>query len=124
MNDKGIKPILFILAIVAFFIGMDSLVVSPLIPDIAKSTATPMEKGEWLITSYALFYGLTAPFSRSKGTGGAFKVEKPLYDLHVIKPTDYYYSPEHLLEKMLEDQGKGVQKSVEYVLALRGKYCR
>ncbi|MEH7460277.1 MFS transporter [Bacillus pseudomycoides] len=62
MNDKGIKPMLFLLAIVAFFIGMDSLVVSPLIPDIAKSTATPMEKGGWLITSYALFYGLTAPF--------------------------------------------------------------
>ncbi|PED69054.1 hypothetical protein CON97_27605, partial [Bacillus pseudomycoides] len=92
---------------------------------------TRTEKGEWLITSYALFYGLTAPFSRPKGTGGvyevgegAFKVEKPLYDLHVIKPTDYYYPPEHLLEKMLEDQGKGVQKSVEYVLALRGEYCR
>lgn len=62
MNDEGIKPMLFLLAVVAFFVGMDSLVVSPLIPDIAKSTATPMEKGGWLITSYALFYGLTAPF--------------------------------------------------------------
>ncbi|PEX91520.1 MFS transporter [Bacillus cereus] len=62
MNDKGIKPMLFLLAVVAFFVGMDSLVVSPLIPNIAKSTATPMEKGGWLITSYALFYGLTAPF--------------------------------------------------------------
>ncbi|WP_243526708.1 MFS transporter [Bacillus pseudomycoides] len=62
MNDKGIKSMLFILAIAAFFIGMDSLVVSPLIPDIAKATATSMEKGGWLITSYALFYGLTAPF--------------------------------------------------------------
>ncbi|MBG0967146.1 MFS transporter [Bacillus sp. SRB1LM] len=61
MNDRGIKPMLFILAIVAFFIGMDSLVVSPLIPDIAKATVTPIEKGGWLITSYALFYGLTAP---------------------------------------------------------------
>ncbi|EJV56237.1 MFS transporter [Bacillus cereus] len=62
MNDKGIKPMLFLLTVVAFFVGMDSLVVSPLIPNIAKSTATPMEKGGWLITSYALFYGLTAPF--------------------------------------------------------------
>ncbi|MEH6892305.1 MFS transporter [Bacillus sp. JJ864] len=53
---------LILLAIVAFFIGMDSLVVSPLIPDIAKSTSTSMERGGWLITSYALFYGLTAPF--------------------------------------------------------------
>ncbi|WP_242143136.1 MULTISPECIES: MFS transporter [unclassified Bacillus cereus group] len=61
MNDKGIKPMLFTLAIAAFFIGMDSLVVSPLIPDIAKATVTPIEKGGWLITSYALFYGLTAP---------------------------------------------------------------
>lgn len=55
------KSILILLAIVAFFIGMDSLVVSPLIPDIAKATETPMERGGWLITSYALFYGLTAP---------------------------------------------------------------
>ncbi|MEH7464840.1 MFS transporter [Bacillus thuringiensis] len=62
MNDKEIKPMLILLAIVAFFIGMDSLVVSPLIPDIAKSTSTSMERGGWLITSYALFYGLTAPF--------------------------------------------------------------
>ncbi|MDM5250007.1 MULTISPECIES: MFS transporter [unclassified Lysinibacillus] len=61
MNDRGIKSMLFTLAILAFFIGMDSLVVSPLIPDIAKATATPIEKGGWLITSYALFYGLTAP---------------------------------------------------------------
>lgn len=55
------KSILILLAIVAFFIWMDSLVVSPLIPDIAKATETPMERGGWLITSYALFYGLTAP---------------------------------------------------------------
>ncbi|ENQ3106317.1 MFS transporter [Bacillus cereus] len=62
MSDNGMRPMLILLAIVAFFIGMDSLVVSPLIPDIAKATATPMERGGWLITSYALFYGLTAPF--------------------------------------------------------------
>ncbi|MFI8706823.1 MFS transporter [Bacillus sp. NPDC077411] len=62
MSDNGMKPMLILLATVAFFIGMDSLVVSPLIPDIAKATAVPMERGGWLITSYALFYGLTAPF--------------------------------------------------------------
>jgi sugar phosphate isomerase/epimerase len=75
-------------------------------------------------------YPYVAPFTRPKGTGGvfevgegAFKVEQPPYDLHVIKPADYYYPPEHLLEKMLEDQEKGVQQSVKYVLALREKYC-
>ncbi|MGG2014809.1 MFS transporter [Bacillus sp. S10(2024)] len=62
MIDKGMRHMLILLAIVAFFIGMDSLVVSPLIPDIAKATATPLERGGWLITSYALFYGITAPF--------------------------------------------------------------
>jgi 3-oxoisoapionate decarboxylase len=75
-------------------------------------------------------YPYVAPFRRPNGTGGifevgqrAFKVEEPPYDLNVIKPLDYYYPPEDLLEKMLADQENGVRKSIEYVLNLRKKYC-
>lgn len=70
-------------------------------------------------------------FKREPGAGGvfavgegAFKVEQPPYDLSVIKPLDYYYPPQELLEQMIEDQAKGVEQSVKYTLALRDKYCR
>lgn len=70
-------------------------------------------------------------FKREPGAGGvfavgegAFKVEQPPYDLSVIKPLDYYYPPQELLEQMMEDQAKGVEQSVQYTLALRDKYCR
>ncbi|NOU74781.1 TIM barrel protein [Paenibacillus sp. LMG 31458] len=70
-------------------------------------------------------------FKREPGTGGvfevgegAFKVEKPPYDLNIIRPEDYYYPPEELLAKMIEDQNKGVEQSIQYTLALREKYCR
>ncbi|KRF42184.1 sugar phosphate isomerase/epimerase family protein [Paenibacillus sp. Soil787] len=74
---------------------------------------------------YAIF------FKREPGTGGvfqvgegAFKVERPPYELDIIKPLDYYYPPAHLMDKMIEDQEKGVEQSVKYTLALRDKYCR
>ena len=70
-------------------------------------------------------------FKREPGAGGvfnvgegAFKVENPPYDPNVIKPDDYYYPPEELLEKMIEDQERGVEQSVKHALALRDKYCR
>lgn len=70
-------------------------------------------------------------FKREPGAGGvfkvgegAFKVEQPPYDYNVIKPLDYYYPPEHLLEQMIEDQAKGVEQCARYTLALRDKYCR
>ncbi|WP_123054008.1 sugar phosphate isomerase/epimerase family protein [Clostridium sp. JN-1] len=70
-------------------------------------------------------------FKREPGTGGvfnvgegAFKVEKPPYDPNVIKPSDYYYPPENLIDKMIEDQEKAVEQTVKYTLALRDKYCR
>lgn len=55
------KSLLLILAACAFFIGMDSLVVSPLIPEISETTLSPLERGGLLITVYALFYGFFAP---------------------------------------------------------------
>jgi sugar phosphate isomerase/epimerase len=70
-------------------------------------------------------------FKREPGAGGvfevgegAFKVEQPPYDLSVIKPLDYYYPPQELLEQMIADQEKGVEQSVRYALSLRDKYCR
>jgi len=70
-------------------------------------------------------------FKRESGTGGvsqvgegAFKVEQPPYPLSLIKPLEYYYPPEELLEQMIEDQEKGTEQSVKYTLSLRDKYCR
>ncbi len=72
-----------------------------------------------------------AMFKKEKGAGGvkevgqgAFKIENPLFDPDFIKPSDYYYPPEEVLEKMLEYQEEEVEKSAKYVLALRDKYCR
>jgi multidrug resistance protein len=45
----------------AFLIGLDSLVVSPLIPNIAASTHTAENVGGLLVSAYALFYALAAP---------------------------------------------------------------
>lgn len=55
------KSLLMILAFCSFFIGLDSLVVAPLIPEITKTTNTSIEQGGLLITAYALFYGVFAP---------------------------------------------------------------
>lgn len=60
-NAAGGKRLLLILAIIAFFVGLDSMLVSPLIPKILETTKSPVEKGGYLISAYALFYGLTAP---------------------------------------------------------------
>jgi len=76
-------------------------------------------------------YPYAAAFKREKGTGGifdvgegAFQVEEPPYDINLIKPLNYYYPPEELVENMLEDQEKGVEQSIKYVLSLRDKFCR
>ncbi|MED2792632.1 MFS transporter [Bacillus wiedmannii] len=50
-----------ILAIVAFFVGLDSLIVAPLLPAITKTISIPDGSGGLLITIYALCYGITAP---------------------------------------------------------------
>ncbi|PEY38271.1 MFS transporter [Bacillus cereus] len=57
-----VKSMLNILAVIAFFIGLDSLIVSPLLPAISQTTGVPVEKGGLFITAYALCYGITAPF--------------------------------------------------------------
>ncbi|MEI3892966.1 MULTISPECIES: MFS transporter [Bacillus] len=56
-----LKPMIRILAIVAFFVGLDSLLVAPLLPVITETISIPDGSGGLLITIYALCYGITAP---------------------------------------------------------------
>ena len=53
--------ILVFSSLCAFLVGLDSLVVSPLLPNIAASTHTAENVGGLLVTAYALFYALAAP---------------------------------------------------------------
>lgn len=52
------KGLLGILGYCAFLVGLDSLLVSPLIPAITSTTHTPAHQGGLLVTAYALLYGL------------------------------------------------------------------
>ncbi len=72
-----------------------------------------------------------ATFKKKKGAGGvlelgegAFKIENTPIDVSVVKPSEYYYPPEEVLEKMIEYQKSEVEKSAKFVLNLRNKYCR
>ncbi|WP_395761574.1 MFS transporter [Bacillus sp. 3G2] len=56
-----LKSMIRILAIVAFFVGLDSLLVAPLLPAITETISIPDGSGGLLITIYALCYGITAP---------------------------------------------------------------
>ncbi|MCU5322330.1 MFS transporter [Bacillus cereus] len=56
-----LKSMILILAIVAFFVGLDSLLVAPLLPVITETISIPDGSGGLLITIYALCYGITAP---------------------------------------------------------------
>ncbi|MED1567520.1 MFS transporter [Bacillus paramycoides] len=56
-----VNSMIRILAIVAFFVGLDSLLVAPLLPTITETMSIPDGRGGLLITIYALFYGITAP---------------------------------------------------------------
>jgi multidrug resistance protein len=55
------RRILIFSALCAFLVGLDSLVVSPLIPNIAAATHTAENVGGLLVTAYALLYALAAP---------------------------------------------------------------
>ncbi|MDJ1478714.1 MFS transporter [Bacillus sp. LS15-K4] len=56
-----LKSMIRILAIVAFFVGLDSLLVAPLLLAITETISIPDGSGGLLITIYALCYGITAP---------------------------------------------------------------
>lgn len=61
MITKKKANFLPILALCAFLVGLDSLVVSPLIPSISQTIHFQLDLGGLLVTAYALLYGLSAP---------------------------------------------------------------
>ncbi|WP_164985201.1 MFS transporter [Ammoniphilus sp. CFH 90114] len=61
-DEKRNKNLIIIaLALCSFWVGLDLLIVSPLIPIMSSSLDFSIDKGGLLITFYALFYGITAP---------------------------------------------------------------
>jgi multidrug resistance protein len=60
-GDAHARRILIFSALCAFLVGLDSLVVSPLLPNIAATTHTAENVGGLLVTAYALLYALAAP---------------------------------------------------------------
>ena len=99
--------------------------------DLDKCFKTLVEDSMLTRINIEMCYPYATSFKREPGTGGvyevgkgAFKVEETPYDLDEIKTKDYYYPPDHMLDEMMEDQNKGVETTVKYVLALRDKYCR
>jgi predicted MFS family arabinose efflux permease len=60
-SSSNKKLLLYASAFCSFLVGLEALVVSPLIPVIAKSEGFSTDSGGLLITAYALLYGLTAP---------------------------------------------------------------
>ncbi|MEK3883217.1 MFS transporter [Paenibacillus sp. PL2-23] len=55
------RRVLLLFTICSFLVGLDALIISPLIPEISESIGFPVHSGGLLITFYALFYGLSAP---------------------------------------------------------------
>jgi multidrug resistance protein len=58
---KNEKRILWLFSSLSFLVGLDALVVSPLIPSMASDLEFPAASGGLLVTAYALLYGLSAP---------------------------------------------------------------
>ncbi|WCK55081.1 MFS transporter [Aneurinibacillus sp. Ricciae_BoGa-3] len=58
---KEKKPILSILALCSFFIGLDSIITVPLIPLMTESIHISMNMGALLVTAYAFVYMICAP---------------------------------------------------------------
>lgn len=55
------QSLLGILALGAFLVGMDSMLVSTLIPAMTTTVHVPAHAGGLFVTMYALAYGLSAP---------------------------------------------------------------
>ena len=56
-----VKGLLGVLALCAFLVGMDSMLVSTLIPAMTVTAHVPAHDGGLLVTMYALLYALSAP---------------------------------------------------------------
>lgn len=61
VSSSSKNLLIFALALCSFWVGLDLLIISPLIPIMSASLNFSMEKGGLLITAYALFYGISAP---------------------------------------------------------------
>lgn len=93
---------------------------------------TMMDKSNLTRLVVEMCYPYCAQFKRTPGAGGVyavgegcFKVEAPLYDESVVKPSQYYYPQEisqELLEELLEKQVNGARASVEYARKLCNAY--
>lgn len=59
-HSKRIR-LLWTFGLCSFLVGLDALVVGPIIPEIAKDLHFQTETGGLLITAYALAYGVSAP---------------------------------------------------------------
>ena len=61
VSAQTAKGLLGVLAFCAFLVGMDSMLVSTLIPAMTLTAHVPAHDGGLLVTMYALLYGLSAP---------------------------------------------------------------
>jgi len=101
--------------------------------DLQQCLEIMMEQSPITRLNVEMCYPYCAQFKRAKGMGGVadvgegcFKIEEPLYDPNVIKPSQYYYPQEvseELLEELLAKQMEGAQKSVEYAKKLCREYA-
>lgn len=59
--ERRARRLLVVCAACAFLVGLDSLVVSPLVPAITSATHTAIDIGGLLVTAYAVVYAVTGP---------------------------------------------------------------
>lgn len=100
--------------------------------DLKECLRIMMEDSPLTRLNVEMCYPYCAQFKRSKGVGGVeavgegcFKIEAPLYDCDVMKPSQYYYPHEvstELLEELLEQQKKGAKQSADYAKRLCQEY--
>lgn len=55
------KRILICLTLCSFWVGLDLLIISPLIPSISTSLGFSIDAGGFMIASYAIVYAFSAP---------------------------------------------------------------
>ncbi|UFJ40822.1 MFS transporter [Brevibacillus humidisoli] len=55
------SKLLAVLALCSFFVGLDSIITVPLLPEMTQSANMPEKLGALLVTAYALVYMLSAP---------------------------------------------------------------
>lgn len=99
--------------------------------DIEECFKILFEKSTLTRINIEMTYPFLSIFKRKKGTGGvfelgkgSFKIENPVFIFEKHMPNDYYYPPKEYLEMMIEEQKKGLEKSIIYMKQIRDKYCQ